>query len=57
MIMCNNCEEFFDLDDADFGYEPHGEKTPLCPCCGSDDLKYIDEYFNALDEMEEDDEE
>lgn len=38
--MCNNCGEYFPVDDLEAVYEPHGEETPICPNCHGDDISY-----------------
>ena len=38
--MCNDCEEYFSVNDTETVREPHGEERAACPYCGSDDLSY-----------------
>jgi len=38
--MCTQCGEYFPCSELDSVIEPHGERTPVCPECGCDDIAY-----------------
>lgn len=40
---CQGCGEYIHRDELREVQEPHGEYTPVCPMCGSDDIRYLDE--------------
>lgn len=40
---CQGCGEYIHRDELKTAREPHGEYTPVCPICGSDDIRYLDE--------------
>ena len=40
---CQGCGEYFPNYELREVREPHGEYTPVCPICGSDDIRYLDE--------------
>lgn len=50
--VCQSCGGYFPTSALDYCVEPHGEKTPLCPECGCDDIAYgveIEEEEDAED--------
>lgn len=51
---CDGCGEFFLPEEAKSAIEPHGEEVPICPVCGSSDLRWHESYEMRREEDEAD---
>lgn len=50
---CDHCGEFLLPEETKTVIEPHGERIPICPMCGSDDLRWYSSYDMKLEEEDE----